>query len=265
MSTTLNSPHPEDLSHLADVLLFAGSLLMANGAPSQRTHDTLIRMAHHLGCPCVEVAVAYDSLILTLADGPVSTSRIKALPDLGVNFNIVAAVTQLCHTLESEAFTLSKVRLKLEQIAQLPHPCPLWLMPFFAGTGCAAVGQILGGDVEALWVDFLAACLACFAWLLCMRPSISPYITNLLAATVAGLVVGFATELGWTTTPATALSASVLFLVPGVPMICGLLDIFSGQIPAGHARLMNMLFFSLSIALGLLLSMQIIASIFYFI
>ncbi len=258
-SPPINPYNTEDLIHLADILLLAGELLMVNGAPSQRTHDTLVHIAHRLGCQQVEVLIAYDHISLTLSEGRMGISRLKTLPDLGANFGIIASVTWLSHRLDSKALTLQQVERELQSIATQAHACPKWLMPILSGLGCGTVGQIFGGDSGAFFVDFGATFLGSIIFILGLRPTISPYITTALAASVTGFIVRMAIELNWTLTPASALSASVLFLVPGVPLISGLLDMLLGQINTGLARLINAFFFCLAIALGLLFAYQTVA------
>ena len=49
----------------------------------------------------------------------------------------------------------------------------------------------------------------------------------------------------------TALATSVLFLVPGVPLINGVIDIVEGHILIGCSRLINALLLIICIAIGL--------------
>lgn len=242
------------LAELADCLLLAGRLMMQNGAHSRRTQSTLLKMATNLGYPSAHIAIAYDHIVLTLCDHAVTTARIQPLSDLGVNFKVVSHVTQLAHELESRAYTIQALQEKLACIAGQPHPVPRWLLPVLAGIGCACVGQIFGADTGASLVDFLAGFAGCLSLFIFARPSISPYFTTIIAAAISASTVHGLSLLNMTQTPEIALSASVLYLVPGVPMVSGLLDILLGQIPCGLARLTNMLFSCIAIALGILLS-----------
>lgn len=49
----------------------------------------------------------------------------------------------------------------------------------------------------------------------------------------------------------TALATSVLYLVPGVPLINGVIDIVEGHILIGFSRLINALLLIICIAIGL--------------
>ena len=53
------------------------------------------------------------------------------------------------------------------------------------------------------------------------------------------------------TTAETAIATSVLFLVPGVPLLNGVIDILEGHVLTGSSRLIQALLLVLCIAVGL--------------
>ena len=64
--------------------------------------------------------------------------------------------------------------------------------------------------------------------------------------------------LDWGTTPESAMATSVLYLVPGVPLINGIIDIIEGHVLAGVSRLINALLLIVCLSLGLLCAMLLI-------
>ena len=62
----------------------------------------------------------------------------------------------------------------------------------------------------------------------------------------------------WGTTPQTALAASVLFLIPGIPLINAMLDIMDGHALMGFARAVQASILIACIALGLALTMALL-------
>ena len=75
------------------------------------------------------------------------------------------------------------------------------------------------------------------------------FLVVLITALVASLLAGNALWLSQT--PQSALTAAVLLLVPGVPLINASVDILRGHISAGLARATTSLVVFLGIALGL--------------
>ena len=54
------------------------------------------------------------------------------------------------------------------------------------------------------------------------------------------------------------MATSVLYLVPGVPLINGIIDIIEGHVLAGVSRLINALLLIVCLSLGLLCAMLLI-------
>jgi Uncharacterized conserved protein len=73
----------------------------------------------------------------------------------------------------------------------------------------------------------------------------------------AGLIASSAAVFRWSETPQTALSAAVLLLVPGVPLINAAEDMIKGHMVVGLVRGATGVLVSLAIALGLLLAMTL--------
>ena len=75
------------------------------------------------------------------------------------------------------------------------------------------------------------------------------YIIFIVSAFVASLCSS--TALIFNTTSEIALATSVLYLIPGVPLINGVIDIVEGYILTGCARLIDALLLVVCIAIGL--------------
>jgi uncharacterized membrane protein YjjP (DUF1212 family) len=59
-------------------------------------------------------------------------------------------------------------------------------------------------------------------------------------------------------TGSVAVTTSVLYLVPGVVFISGIIDILEGFVVIGFSRLVNATLHTISLAIGLLISVNII-------
>ena len=81
------------------------------------------------------------------------------------------------------------------------------------------------------------------------QQQVNYFLVVLLTALVASLLAGSA--LWFSQTPQSALTAAVLLLVPGAPLINASVDILRGHISAGLARVTTSLVVFLGIALGL--------------
>ena len=71
------------------------------------------------------------------------------------------------------------------------------------------------------------------------------------------MISGLSVKLGIGDTPEHALATSVLFLIPGVPLINSLTDMIDGNTLNGIVRGVTGLIMAFAIALGLMIAIQI--------
>jgi len=83
----------------------------------------------------------------------------------------------------------------------------------------------------------------------------NPYLCVYLAALTSSLIAGSLVKFNPGTDHEFAFATSVLFLIPGVPLINAFSDMIDGNLQNGLIRGMNGFIISFSIALGLLTSM----------
>ena len=81
------------------------------------------------------------------------------------------------------------------------------------------------------------------------KKKMNHYIVFIVSAFVASLCAS--TALIFDTTSEIALATSVLYLVPGVPLINGVIDVVEGYVLTGFARLTEASLLIVSIAIGL--------------
>ena len=90
------------------------------------------------------------------------------------------------------------------------------------------------------------------------------HINHLAVFTLSSFVASMVASLGvWASlgeTPQIALGASVLFLIPGVPLINSIIDLLEGYVLIGISRAVNALTLIICIALGLSATLLILGS-----
>jgi uncharacterized membrane protein YjjP (DUF1212 family) len=100
-------------------------------------------------------------------------------------------------------------------------------------------------------VAFAATVAGLFVRQEAMKKKFNPYLCVFFAAFTASLFAGLAEHYHVGLQPDKAFATSVLFLVPGVPLINSVSDLMDGNIQNGIVRAMNGLMIAFSIAMGL--------------
>ena len=73
----------------------------------------------------------------------------------------------------------------------------------------------------------------------------------IISAFVASMIGSTGYLMHWGNTPDMALGTSVLYLIPGVPLINSIMDIIDGHVLAGTSRFINACLLIICIAIGL--------------
>ncbi len=247
----------ETLTDIVDLALWAGQLLMQNGAESERTEETVYRLGTGLGCDWGDVLVSPNAIIVTHISGGEFRTKVRRIAKGGVNMTLIAAISHLTHRVVEGKYDRFEVRAELERINSTPRHYNRWVTIFAVGLACAAFSRLFGGDWTVFGITLVAASGSMLVRQELTQRHFNALLVTTAAALSAGLLVGLVKFLPISGQLEIALAASVLLLVPGVPFINSVEDLIKGHIVVGLARGMTGALIILAIALGLLVAMRL--------
>lgn len=247
----------EELRDVIDLALWAGQMLLQNGADAQRVEETVQSIGTRLGAEGVDALVSPNALIVTTSSGAEFRTKVRRIISLGVNMTAVEQVSHLNHRVAEGKLDRFAVRDELTRISEMHHEFNRWQIVVMVGLACAAFSRLFGGDLPVIAVTFVAAAVATFVRQELTRHHFNALLVVIATAFVAGLIASTASIFRLSEQPNIALAASVLLLVPGVHLINSIQDIIKGHMVIGLVRGFTGLVISLCIALGLLLAMQL--------
>ncbi len=245
----------EILADIVDLALWAGQLLMQNGAESQRVEETVRILGTGLGCDWGDVFVSHNAIVVSHGSGGEFRTKMRRLTSGGVNMELVTAISHLTHRVEEGKFDRFKVRAELERISSKPRLYNRWLTIVTVGLACAAFSQLFGGDWPVFGVTLVSTSAAMFVRQELDKRHFNALLVVIVAAFIAGGMVGLLSLLQLSPQPEKALTASVLFLVPGVTFINAIEDLIKGYTVVGLGRGAIGTLIIFAIALGLILAM----------
>jgi uncharacterized membrane protein YjjP (DUF1212 family) len=245
------------LADIVDLALRAGQLLMQNGAESQRVEETVRLLGTGLGCDWGDVLVSHNALVVSHSSKGEFRTKIRRISRGGVNLTVVTAVSHMVHRVEEGKYDRFQVRSELKRISALPRHYNRWLTAVMVGLACAAFSRLFGGDWAIFGVTWAASTGATLVRQELAQRRFNAYLVVIVTAFAAGLLVGLANLIHLSSHLEIALAASVLMLVPGVPFINAVEDLIKGHTVVGLAQAVTGVLIILSIALGLILAMQV--------
>ena len=141
-----------------------------------------------------------------------------------------------------------QVVTQVVEIPHLPRMDPMFVL-MVVGLANASFCKLFNGDWVAVGIVFTSTLAGFSARQQLTKAGVNHFIIFILSAFVASLCASSA--LRFDCTAETAIATSVLFLVPGVPLINGVIDIVEGHVLIGCSRLIGALLLILCIAVGL--------------
>lgn len=197
----------------------------------------------------VQISVFQKSLILTLHDKETREyhSEVVDIPPLPISFEHNSRLSALSWETLDEHLSLHALKEKYNRILSKPAIHPLFVL-ILASAANASFCRLFGGDWLSFGIVFSATMTGLFLKQQ-ISHSLNHYIVFIASAFIASLCAS--TSLIFDTTSDIALATSVLYLVPGVPLINGVIDIVEGHTLTGFARLTQAALLILCIAIGL--------------
>lgn len=242
----------EEVNDLCKILLDVGTLLMSSGANTSRIRITILRIANAYDYQA-ELLITHRALMLTLYDEEKDYffSRLKRTLPHGANFRIVSGISRMSWQIVEGKWSLKQVKQeidRLKSLSQFPRLVILLLVALSGASFCRLFG---GGYVEML-VAFVATFCGLFVRQEAVKKSFNPYLSIYFAALVSSMISGLAVKVGLGANADYAFATSVLYLIPGIPLINSMSDLLDGNIMNGIVRGINGLIIAFTIALGLL-------------
>lgn len=249
------------LDEILALALDAGLLMHQSGAGTHRTSSAMQRIAKSLGAARVETMISSTNIGATVErageGGNETLSAFRKAPHMGANFSTLSSVRRWLHQLEHGELDLHSARTQLSEIAKRAIHYPRWFITLMVGISCGGFAALFGGDIPAILCTTFGATagMAVRFWLVLrhFKPSIFATVASFVALLLTGLIAPWVS-----TTPDAALAASVLFLIPGVPLINGASDLLNGNYLNGMVRFTMSAVIIFGIAVGVSIALRIL-------
>ena len=247
--------HDKDIhENLKDTAIFLAeyaATMMAVGAQTSRIQLNTVRMARSFGYH-INLLIFPKTLSITLLDTDHNRSYtyIKKTPAMALNFKANMKLSALSWRAFDQKLPLKELWRIFKMIVKEKRESR-WVVLLLAALANACFCRLFDGNITSMAIVFMAT-LAGFL----VRQELTRRGVNHLA--VFALCAFVSTMIGVTDylyfhggTEDISLGTSMLYLVPGVPLINGVMDIIDGHALDGIARLTNACLLIICIAVGL--------------
>jgi uncharacterized membrane protein YjjP (DUF1212 family) len=242
-----------ELANILSTAMAIGKLMLESGAASFRTEQAVMRVGRLLGVDQLECYVTPTGIIATAYTAHTSRTQIVRILRFGVDMNRILELELLSRT--KSPITRTELVKRIETIkAQGPLYPPLVTM-LAVGFGCGALALLFGGT----WREGVGALLGAFAAqgvrMRLHHQGLNPIPLTVMCSTVATVISVIVVRLINAPLPQIGVTASVLLLAPGVPLVTAVVDLSRFYLLSGMSRGMQTMLIFVSIAVGLLVGL----------
>jgi uncharacterized membrane protein YjjP (DUF1212 family) len=238
-----------------EVLLRCGALMLQAGNTAVRTRGWIIAIAPKLGFQAVTMNASLDSITVSVRHSSGWLTAIREIGPPGINVLRVAQLERLARTAHAQ-ITPAEIEAELAKIESAPHQYSPARIAAAVGLASAGFAFINGAGFP----EILAAAIGggsgqgLKSWLSHRR--VNHYavaaVSAIMASGVFVLVAATGSQFGFGFAQYPAgFIASILFLVPGFPLLAGLFDLLQYQTIAALSRLAYGLMILLAVGFGL--------------
>ena len=251
----MQANHKPNRHELGEMLLEIGSLLMVSGANTERIKVTIDRIASAFGC-FSDLLVTNHALMMTLTypDNRKVFTSVKWVPGMHLNFNLISDISTMSWQIVLEKWTVERINQELQALNRKPL-YPRYMVLLLVALAGASFCRLFGGNLTEMVATFVASFCGLYVRQEAIKLKFNFYVAIFFAATTASLIAGSYFYFHPTEVYSHAFSTSVLFLIPGVPMIHAISDLLDGNTLNGATRGINVLIMAFAIALGLMVAL----------
>lgn len=241
----------QELKELSKFLSEYSTSLMAVGVQTSRIVRNTSRIAESFGFFC-DMTIFQKTIIMTLRDAnnSHSYSTVNKIKPMGLNFAVNSALSTLSWEAYDERLSLNELQRRYYEIISKPRESK-WLVLILVAFANASFCRLFQGDFTSMGIVFVATLAGFFIRTLLMERHWNHLAVFVISSFVASMIGSTGYLMRWGETPDMALGTSVLFLIPGVPLINSIMDIIDGHVLAGTSRFINACLLIICIAIGL--------------
>lgn len=247
-----------DYKLLFDTAVFAGEILMKNGAETYRVEDTMYRILNKSNLKKIEVLVMMTGFVATLDDPSIdSLTVVKRITSRGTNLDMIDRVNLISREFCSDQISLEETFHRMKALWREKSPVKRNLWSMTAITGGFAV--MFGGSIPEALVAALSGFISAFVLRFCRKRQTHMFLENIICSLVLALVIGLAVKiLPGSYDKDLLIVSSIMPFVPGAAITNAVFDTLHGDYLSGLARAAEAFVIAAAVAAGIGMGMYLV-------
>lgn len=249
----------KEIQELSNFLLDYSTTLMAVGSHTSRIVKNVTRIAESFGYG-VDMTIFQRNITMTvkhIEDYSIRRTYVRKIPTMALNFRTISDLSTLSWEAYDHNPGLYELQHKFNIIANTPR-MSRWVVLLLVACANAAFCRLFGGDSIAIGLVWMATMAGFFIRQELTRRHLNHMVIFIICSFIASMIAATGVRYNLGTTQDVSLGTSVLYLIPGVPLINSILDILEGHVLVGFSRTINAVILIICIAIGLSITLLIL-------
>jgi uncharacterized membrane protein YjjP (DUF1212 family) len=234
-------------------------IVMQNGGSTVMADRTFANILKGYKQDGVSAAWRLDFVAASIVAEGQSATVLRPVGPIGVNLVCTSEAAVLGERVARGEVDTDALDSEVRRIKALATPYNRWVMTAAAACTAAFFSQIPGGDWGALGIAFVAAGVGQFLRSLLQARKLAVAPVTLVCGVLSACIACVGLRLGLSQVAPATLIASVIYLVPGLPLINGFVDMVSHKyLFVGWERIASATFLFLVLAVSIALAVAFV-------
>lgn len=250
-----------DYKLLLDTAVFAGDILMQNGAETYRVEDTVYRILQKSNLKTVQVLVMMTGFVATLDDPTMdSLTVVRRIQSHGTNLEKIDQVNQISREFCNDELTLEQAFKQMKALWKKKEPPKIRLLAFALLTGGFAV--MFGSNWAEAIVAAVVGLVGAVVQFSCKKGHMHMFVENIVCSLSEAVAIGFLTAaLPGTYDTDLLIISCIMPFVPGAAITNAVFDTLHGDYLSGLARAAEAFVIALAVAIGIGMGLFVMAAV----
>lgn len=230
------------------IALYAGEILLKNGAETYRTEDTINIICKAKGLKHVNSFVTPTGIFVS-DDRLDGISFIKRIKGRTINLSKISEVNNFARKFVKINMDEEEALLELRRIDKAGK-YSMHARTFFTGLASAFFALLFGAGIKDFILAFLISIIGIKVNWKIEKLSNDSFLANATSGALIALLALVSKSIGFGKSMDMIIVGAIMPLVPGVALTNGLRDFISGELISGTSRVSEAILIAVSIAVG---------------
>ena len=234
--------------------LYAGEIMLKNGAETYRVEDTIVRLCKSRNFPYVEAYVTPTGIFVSVDSKGESQDEIvtyvKRIKSRSINLNKVAEVNNFSRRFVESDISLDKGLSILKSIDNSKPYSPNIAALLGGGFSGAFITLLFGGNLLEFLSAIISGSIVGYFLSKLDKTEFPPFLSNIIGGATAALVSILLSYISPLINVDLVITGAIMSMLPGVAITNAVRDSIAGDLVSGLARAAEALIVATSIAVG---------------